>query len=129
VRRAIMQLLRDEKGEGRAKLIITIIVVAFIGFCLYQFVSARIKVYAFKDSIVQEVKNIAPQPRVTGDYLKDRVFELSEEKLGFRLKEEEVQTNLDSQKIEVKVDYIMPVKFPFYTWEWKQVIDHEFRRF
>ena len=124
-----MQLLRDERGEGRAKLIVTIIIVAFVGFSLYQFVRARIKVYDFQDNVHQLVKKYAANPRVTDDDIRVELFKLSEEKLGFRLAEEDATVTVDGQKIHVKVDYIMPVKFPLYEWRWPRNIDYEFRRF
>ena len=124
-----MRILRDERGEGRGKFLITIIVVVFLGFCLYKFINARVRVFAFKGAVEQVVKDYANNPTLSPETINQEIHKKAIEHLGFDLPEDAIISQVQNDKIVADVKYVVPVDFPLYEWKWNQSIHYEFRRF
>jgi hypothetical protein len=124
-----MRILRDERGEGRGKFLITIIVVAFLAFCLYKFINARVRVFAFKGAVEAIVRDYANNPTLAPETISQEIQKKASEHLGFDLPEDNIKAQVQQDKIIADVNYIMPVNFPLYMWNWQQNVHYEFRRF
>lgn len=124
-----MRIVRDERGEGRGKFLITIIVVAILGFCLYRFISARVRVFAFKGAVEAIVRDYANNPTLAPETISQEIQKKASEHLGFDLPEDSIKAQVQQDKIIADVNYIMPLNFPLWKYDWPQTIHYEFRRF
>jgi hypothetical protein len=123
-----MRILRDERGEGRGKFVVTIVVVVFLGFCLYKFISARVRVFAFKGAVETAVREYANDPTLSPEALDQEIHRRAIQELDFDIPADGVKVDVQTHMITADVNYVIPVDFPLYKWNWQQTIHYEFRR-
>ena len=124
-----MRLFSSNRDEGKFKFVITVLIVAFVGFCIWKFIDARIRVYAYKDAMEAKVKEFGTSETIKPEDVIVALQKVAKEQLGVDLPSGAFTIILDTKFIQAICDYTIPVNFPLYQWDWKQHIDYTFHKF
>ncbi len=116
-----------ERGEGRLKLIIVILVLAVIGYSAYNFVPVAIQSYQFKDVMQQTVNTSALQPQTTTESLKKVLTERAQEYGAPPPPATQVEVIPQDKRWQARVQYTRNISLPFYTYQY--TFDHTVKSF
>ena len=110
-----MRNRHGERGEGRAKFLITIAIIAVIAYIGYQYVPVAFRAYQFKDYMQQTVDKGAALGQ-GGEWVKAQI------KASFNdysvPGDASVTTAQRDGRIEATVQFTRPVPLPFYTYQY-----------
>lgn len=112
---------RGERGEGRLALVVWLAVLALVGMGVWEVVPAKLRVDRFQDFLVQAAEranNKSQSPRIQQmilDKAKEMDLPVSDKS--------QVAITLTSRRVQIRVEYTLPIELPFYTYEWKKVHD------
>ncbi len=119
-----MNLLKREDGAGKLKNIITLIIIVFVLYLGFKLIPVKVSAYQFDDFIEYLPRRLArenihqwdkrPEVEITERLLK----KARELELPVTERDLEVEVSSDKERVSVEVDYVVPVKFPFYTYKW-----------
>ena len=108
-----------QRGEGKAGLIIALIVVVFAIFAGIKFVPVYIGGYDLRETIRDEVRLAA---RSTDKHIEDRILEKGHEH-NLPIEVEDINIRRTSAKIIIRVNFEVPIDLAVFTWSYK--FDHE----
>lgn len=108
-----------ERGEGKAGLIITLIVVAYAIFCGVRFVPSYIAAYDLKDTIRRQADAAGNR---TDKQILTFILEKGAEH-DLPLREEHISIERAKGKIYIKVEFEIPVDLALFTWNYKFEMD------
>ena len=106
---------RTERGEGRAGLIIALIIVAFAIFAGVKFVPVYVGGYDLRETIRDEVRMAS---RTNDKHITSRIVDKGLEH-SLPIGEDNVNIRRTHNKIIVKVDFTVPIDLAVFTWEYK----------
>jgi hypothetical protein len=109
-----MRLSRREKGEGQFGCLVGMILLALAIFVAYKMIPIKVKNAELRQVIVDEAKS-------AGTHRDDRILaailaKAQEDHLP--ITEQNVNIKRGQGEITVDVDYVMPVEFPGFTYQW-----------
>jgi hypothetical protein len=108
-----------QRGEGRAGLIIALIVVAVAAFAAIKFVPVYIAAYDLRETIRDEVRLAG---RSTDKLITERILAKAEEH-HLTVDPREISIRRTSNKIFVKVGFDVPIDMAAFTYTYR--FDHE----
>lgn len=107
-----------ERGEGRLKFLITLAILAVIGYCAYQYVPVAVQAYQFKDVMQQTVNTAALQSQTTGDSLKQLLTDRAKEYGAPPPPATQIVVTQQDGRWLARVQYTREVPLPFYTYQY-----------
>jgi len=114
--RSIRNRRRSERGELKAQVVMTF---AFFGIVLYfafVFIPVYIAAYDF-DSAMQSQAQFAGAEKPDEIILQELLAKAAE--LELPITEENIRIRRTSSKLIINADYTVPVRTPFFTYEWR----------
>jgi hypothetical protein len=101
-----------ERGEGRLKAIIYLVVLIVGVFLAFKLVPAYVADYQLKDKMTEQAR-FAIVNRYTEDQIKDNIFRTIQD-LDIPAKREDVKVQNTNHGIAISVTYTVPVDLVFY---------------
>lgn len=106
----------NERGGARLKFVITLAVIACIGYAGYLYVPVAYRAYLFKD-LMQHYVDVASTQGYQPSWVAEQLMKSEAEY--------EIPTNAlitpaaRDNRVEVRVQYIQPIEFPGYTYDYE----------
>ena len=104
-----------QRGEGQAGCIFGLIILLIGIFIAYKLIPIKVKAADLRQTVVDEAK-------MAGSRGDDRILRnilRKAEDLRLPVTENNVRINRQNQRINIDVNYVVPVEFPGYTHQWK----------
>jgi hypothetical protein len=110
-----MRFKRSERGEGNFGCLVGLILLAIAIFIAYKMIPIKVKNAELRQVVTDEAK-------AAGTHKDDQIMrailaKAEENKLP--VTEDNVKIHRGSNEITVDVEYVVPVEFPGYTYQWK----------
>jgi hypothetical protein len=106
----------NERGGARFKLIITIVIIAAVGYTGYLYVPVAIDAYYFKDTMQNKV-DLAAAQGFEPAWITDQ---LEKSKAEFHVPSDAIITPRKADnRLEVRVQFIRPISFPGFTYNYE----------
>ena len=103
-----------ERGEGQGGCIVGLLLVLIAGFVAYKMIPVKVKAADLRQTVVDEAKSAGTRSdAVIMKSILDKA-----ERLELPITEDNVTIERKNSNIRVEVDYVVPVEFPGYTYEW-----------
>lgn len=103
---------KTERGEGRLKALIYLVVLIVGVFVAFKMVPAYVADYQLKDKMSEQAR-FAIVNRYTEDQIKDNIYRVIQD-LDIPAKREDVKVQNTNHGIEISVSYTVPVDLLFY---------------
>lgn len=110
-----MSFSRRERGEGNFGCLFGLILLAIAIFIAYKMIPIKVKNAELRQVVTDEAK-------AAGTHKDDQIMRAilaKAEENNLPVTEEDVKINRASNEITVEVQYVVPVEFPGYTYQWK----------
>lgn len=104
-----------ERGEGNLGCIFWLLVLAVIGLILWKAVPVRVATAELYDFSVEQTKFSA---KASPEELKRRVLNKAKE-LNLPVNPKQVEVEKTRDRVIIRLNYMVPLDFPGYTYEWK----------
>ena len=118
-------MILNQKGEGKGGAIFGFAVFALVLYLGFTIIPVMIKVYAFEDAVREECKFMN---RRGLEQLKADLVAVAEEK-DVPVAAEDISMSAvqveNHRNLRVDITYVIPIKTPFYVYNWKQVIAYD----
>lgn len=110
----------SERGEGKGGCIVGLIIFLAAIFVAYKMIPVKVKAAELRGTIVDEAKSAGTRSdeRIRAAIMnKARTLELPLDEKGLKVER-------GNSRIRIRADYVVPVEFPGYTYQWK--FNHEY---
>jgi hypothetical protein len=105
-----------ERGGSKLSLIVTLVIVAALGFTAVKIVPVYVEAYQFQDSIEAESRfALASYPKKSVDDIRDDVYKKALD-LGIPTKREDIVVNVTNGSVEIGTDYSVPIDLKVYQY-------------
>ncbi len=109
----------SERGSARLKFIIVIAIIGVVAYIAYMFIPVLYQAYLFKDLMQHDV-DVASSQGYQPTWVKDQLVKSAPE---YGVPADAVINPVQrDNRIEVNVQYVIPIEFPGYTYEYN--FDH-----
>jgi hypothetical protein len=102
-----------ERGEGRAKFIITLALIITVIYLCFKFVPPYVNNYQLQDTLDTESRFYAARQKKE-DKVRDSVW-AEVQSLGIPVEKDAIRVEMVGRTARVSVDYVVPVELPGYT--------------
>ena len=109
-----MRRTSRERGEGQFGCIVGLIVLAIGGIIAWKVIPLKVKRAEVRQVIVDEAKSAGMHG---DDRIRKAIVEAAQED-NLPVTEDSVKINRGNNSITVEVDYVVPIEFPGYTYQW-----------
>jgi hypothetical protein len=109
-----MRLRRREKGEGQMGCIFGLIILAFGVFIAWRMIPVKVKAAEMRQVVVDEAKSAGTHK---DNVIMGNILNKAREN-NLPITEDNVKIRRANSEITVEVDYVVPVEFPGYTYQW-----------
>lgn len=109
-----MRTRRHERGEGNLGCIFGLILMGVAIFVAWKMIPVKVRAADLRQTVVDEAKSAGTHPdeRIRAGILaKAREVELP-------LTEDDIKISRAGSEITVEVNYVIPIEFPGYTYQW-----------
>jgi hypothetical protein len=103
---------REERGEGKLKAIIVLVVVVLAIYSAWKIVPAYVNEYQLSDKM-QEQARFAVVNHYTEDQIRDNIFKVVED-LEIPVKREAIKVVSTNAIVKISMEYTVPVDLLFY---------------
>ena len=103
-----------ERGEGQFGCIVGLIILAIGGIIAWKVIPLKVKRAEVRQVIVDEAKSAGMHG---DDRIKKAIIEAAQED-NLPVTEDSIKINRGNNAITVEVDYVVPIEFPGYTYQW-----------
>ena len=110
-----MRFNRRERGEGNFGCIVGLLVFLVALFIAYKMIPVKIKTAELRQVVTDEAKSAGTHK---DDQIMRAILAKAEEN-KLPVTEENVVINRGNNEITVDVNYVIPVEFPGFTYQWK----------
>jgi hypothetical protein len=105
-----------ERGGSKLSLILTLIIVAALGFTAVKIVPVYVEAYQFQDSIEAESRfALTGYPKKSVDDIRDDVYKKALD-IGIPAKREDIVVNVTNGSVEIGTDYSVPIDLKVYQY-------------
>lgn len=110
-----MRGFRGQRGEGQFGCVVGLILMLIAAFVAYKMVPIKVRAAELRQEVVDEAKSAGTHndKRIMAIILKKA------EDVNLPVAEENVDINRHGDNIVVDVQYVVPVEFPGFTYQWK----------
>jgi predicted membrane protein len=102
----------SQRGEGRLKLMITLIVIISVVYLMFKIVPAYVNDYQLKDTLTTEGRFQAARQK-TEEQVRNSIWKEIQE-LGVPAKREDIQIQTSGRSLRISVKYTVVVDLPGY---------------
>ena len=103
-----------ERGEGQFGCIIGLIILAVGGIIAWKVIPLKVKRAEVRQVIVDEAKSAGMHG---DDRIRKAIIEAAQED-NLPVTDDSIKINRGNNAITVEVDYVVPIEFPGYTYQW-----------
>ena len=114
-----MRFSRRERGEGQLGCLVDLIFLAIGVFIAYKMIPVKVKAAEIRQEVVDEAKSAGTHG---DDKIKAAILAKARED-ELPITEDNIKIQRGVNQITIQVDYVVPVDFPGYTYQWH--IHHE----
>jgi hypothetical protein len=106
---------RRQRGEGQFGCLVGLVLLLIAGLVAYKMIPVKVKAADLRDTIMDEGKSAGQH-----DDKKIRKEILSKaEELNFPVGEDNITISRQRGSIRIEVEYVVPIEFPGYTYNWR----------
>jgi hypothetical protein len=109
-----MRFSRREKGEGQMGCLVGLIVLAIGVFIAYKMIPVKVKAAELRQEVVDEAKSAGTH---NDDKIRAAILRKARED-NLPVTEDNIKINRANSEINIEVDYMVPIDFPGYTYQW-----------
>ena len=109
-----MQRRNAQRGEGQFGCLVGLVILLVAGLVAYKMIPIKVKAAELRDVITDESRSASQST----DARILKVILDAAERNGLPVTEENVKIRRSSDRIEIDVEYTVPVEFPGYTYNW-----------
>ncbi len=109
-----MRFSRREKGEGQAGCLVGLIVLAIGIFIAWKMIPVKVKAAEVRQVVVDEAKSAGTH---NDDRIKGAILSKAREN-NLPITEDNIKIRRAAGEITVEVNYVVPIEFPGYTYQW-----------
>ena len=106
---------RRERGEGQFGCLVGLVLLLIAGLVAYKMIPVKVKSADLRDTIKDYSKSAG---QFRDPEIRAAIMEKAKA-LNLPVGEENIRIERRSNEITVEVDYVVPVAFPGYTYNWK----------
>ncbi len=110
-----MRFSRREKGEGQAGCLVGLIVLAIGIFIAWKMIPVKVKAAEVRQVVVDEAKSAGTH---NDDRIKGAILSKAREN-NLPITEDNIKIRRAAGEITVEVNYVVPIEFPGYTYQWR----------
>ncbi|MHB0969141.1 MAG: hypothetical protein ACYC7A_00900 [Thermoanaerobaculia bacterium] len=110
-----MDRKRREIGEGQAGCVFGLIILLIAVFIAYKMIPVKVKAAEMRQTVVDSSKSAG---NLNDGQIMNRITSKAKD-LELPVSEKNVKLNRAANKIKIEVEYVVPVEFPGYTYQWK----------
>lgn len=110
-----MRRRSGQSGEGNLGCIFWLLILVVIGMILWKAVPVKVATAELYDYSVELTKFSA---KASGEELKRRILNKAKE-LNLPLNPKQVEIEKTKDRVRIRLNYMVPLDFPGYTYEWK----------
>ena len=110
-----MQQRRFERGEGRMKAILTLVIILFVLYSAWKIVPAYVNDYQLSDKM-QEQARFAVVNRYSEDQIRDNIYKVVQD-LEIPAKREDIKVVSTNAVVKISLQYTVPVDLLMYHME------------
>lgn len=104
-----------ERGEGQFGCIVGLILLAVGGIIAWKVIPLKVKRAEVRQVMVDEAKSAGMH---SDTRIRDAILAQARED-NLPVNEDSVKINRGSNQITVELDYVVPIEFPGYTYQWR----------
>jgi hypothetical protein len=108
---------RAERGEGRGGCIFGLIFLLVAIFVAYKMIPIKVKAAELRGTIIDQAKS-AGLPRHDDAYIRHAIM-YKAKTLQLPLNDKDLKIHRTGSNIRIAAEYVVPVDFPGYTYNWK----------
>lgn len=109
------RLSRRQRGEGNFGCLVGLVLLAIALFVAYKMIPVKVKIAEVRAVVVDEAKSAGTH---NDDRIRRAILAKAEEN-NLPVSEDQVKIKRAASEITVDVEYVVPIKFPGYTYQWK----------
>jgi predicted membrane protein len=109
-----MRFNRRERGEGQMGCLVGLIVLAIGIFIAYKMIPVKVKAAELRQEVVDEAKSAGTHG---DDKIRANILSKAREN-ELPVTEDNIKIHRGNNEITVDVEYVVPVEFPGYTYQW-----------
>ena len=114
-----MRVSRREKGEGQFGCVVGLILLVIAAVVAYKIIPVKVKAAEVRQEVVDEAKSAGTH---NDDRIRAGILAKARED-EMPITEDNIKISRGANQITVVVDYVVPIDFPGYTYQWH--IHHE----
>src|SRR5581483_10416600 len=103
-----------ERGEGQFGCVVGLILLAVGCLIAYRVIPVKVKRAEVRQELVDEAKSAGMH---TDDRIRKGILEKARED-NLPVTEDDIKINRGNNEITVQLDYVVPIEFPGYTYQW-----------
>ena len=103
-----------ERGEGQLGCVFALLLLLVAIFVAYKMVPIKVKAAELRGEVIDEAKNAGT--RNDAAILKTIIGKASQ--LGLPVGKEDIEISRSANTIRIVVQYVVPVEFPGFTYDW-----------
>ena len=110
-----------QAGQGKIGCVLWVLAFTIAAMAAFKMIPVRIKVGELTDYASEQAKWAASQE---AEKIRTRLHNKARE-LELPVAKEQIQVTRTSSKLQVRMNFMVPIEFPGYTYEWNFDIDRE----
>ena len=109
-----MRRFRSQRGEGQFGCVVGLLLLLAAIFVAYKMVPIKVKAAELRGEVVDEAKHAGTR----NDEQITKAILRKAEQTGLPVSRDNIRISRSSNMIRVDVEYVVPVEFPGFTYEW-----------
>ena len=109
-----MRRFRGQRGEGQLGCVFGLLLLLAGIFVAYKMIPIKVKAAELRQEVVDEAKSAGSH----GDERIRKSILAKAQAVGLPVSEKDVKISRSGNNITVDVDYVVPVEFPGYVYQW-----------
>ena len=109
-----MRASRREKGEGNFGCLVGLILLAISAFIAWKVIPLKVKAAEVREVVVDEAKSAGTH---NDGLIREAILAKGRED-SLPITEEDISITRAASRITVDVNYVVPIEFPGYTYQW-----------
>lgn len=103
-----------ERGEGQFGCIIGLIILIAAGWIAFKMIPVKVKAADLRRTVTDSARSAG---QLKDPAIRANILSKARE-LDLEVKKEDIKIQRARERIRVEVDYVVPVEFPGYTYQW-----------
>jgi uncharacterized membrane protein len=109
-----MRLSRRERGEGQLGCLVGLIVLALGVFIAWKMIPVKVKTAELRQLVTDEARSAGTR---SDDKIRAAILAKAREN-NLPVTEDNIKISRAASQITVEVNYVVPIEFPGYTYQW-----------